>query len=313
MDFLSPSAIPPPITPPFERESFVPGVDGTRLYVRAYDRPEHGDGPNVRGFFTDGIGCDGFIWKRSWERIAESLSLTHWNYRGHGRSAPPTDADRLSIEDCAEDLERVIRAEPEQPNVLFGHSMGVQVALEHYRKYPGSTRALVLICGSYGKVTHTVRGMPILEYILPSLTRFVEKYPEVVRAVWPRIPHETALRMALKLGDLDPDNARIEDIVPYMTHMASVDIAMFLRMLKFAGEHTAESYLEEVHVPTLVIAGERDTFTPAWLSTSMAHRIPDAELLMVPGGSHAAPLEQPDLVHDAIMKFLRDRVGIGKS
>jgi pimeloyl-ACP methyl ester carboxylesterase len=86
-----------------------------------------------------------------------------------------------------------------------------------------------------------------------------------------------------------------------MTH---VDLPMFLRMLRAAGEHSAEEWLGEVDVPVLVVAGEMDTFTPASLSEWMAERIPNAELLMVAGGSHVAPIEQPELVRERIRAFV---------
>ena len=57
-------------------------------------------------------------------------------------------------------------------------------------------------------------------------------------------------------------------------------------------------------VPVLVVAGSRDGFTPPDLSAAMAAAVPDAELLVVDGGSHTAPLERPEFVNDAVVAFL---------
>ncbi|NOU30593.1 MAG: alpha/beta hydrolase [Polyangiaceae bacterium] len=307
---IPPPSVPPAAIaePPFATSTFALAEDGTRLFVRS-TAPD--DTESVRSFFCDGIGCDGFIWKHAWDVIAPLMPMTHWHYRGHGRSAPPQVAENITIVDHAKDLQRVREGAGDPPCVIFGHSMGVQVALEAYRRNPEKIRALVLVCGSYGKVTQTVRGVPIVEMILPSLLRFVDKYPEIIRAVWTRVPHEMALRVAWKMGDLDPENGRIEDVLPYMTHMSSVDIGMFLRMLKAAGEHSAEDFLGDIRVPVLIVAAERDTFTPVWLSESMARRIPESDYLMVPAGSHAAPVEQPEIVNAAFVKFLKERVHVG--
>jgi pimeloyl-ACP methyl ester carboxylesterase len=86
-----------------------------------------------------------------------------------------------------------------------------------------------------------------------------------------------------------------------MTH---VDFPMFLKMLRAAGEHSAEEWLSKVDVPVLVIAGEKDTFTPASLSEFMAEQMPKAELLMIKGGSHVAPIEQPELVSAKLKAFV---------
>ena len=97
---------------------------------------------------------------------------------------------------------------------------------------------------------------------------------------------------------------RDEDMLPYLQHMTHVDFPLFLRMLKGAGEHTSEDYLPEIDVPVLVVAGEKDTFTPAWLSEHMARRMPKAKLVVLPSGSHAAPIEQPDVVLGHVREFL---------
>jgi pimeloyl-ACP methyl ester carboxylesterase len=78
-------------------------------------------------------------------------------------------------------------------------------------------------------------------------------------------------------------------------------------MLRAAGEHDARELLPEVECPVLVVAGERDSFTPAYLAEEMAASMPHAELLVVQNGTHVAPLEYRELVHLRIDKFLRDR------
>jgi pimeloyl-ACP methyl ester carboxylesterase len=254
--------------------------------------------------FCDGILCDGFIWKYLWGELAERCDVAHWHYRGHGRSGAPIDKSRIDIAAHAADLKGVRDDLGDRPCVLLGHSMGTQVALEEWRRYPKNVKGLVLLCGSYGKVTQSFRGMPILDMILPKLMDIVDKQPEIVRAIWSRIPPEVALKAALLARDVDPTNVRREDMLPYLKHMTHVDFRMFLRMLRAAGDHSAEEWLGEVDVPVLVVAGEKDTFTPPSLSEWMAERIPNAELLMVAGGSHVAPIEQPELVRERIRAFV---------
>jgi pimeloyl-ACP methyl ester carboxylesterase len=79
-------------------------------------------------------------------------------------------------------------------------------------------------------------------------------------------------------------------------------------MVRAAQEHDAGPLLSEIRAPTLVVAGERDLFTPRKLSLEMAQRIPSAELLEIPRGSHAALIEQPELINLRLEKFLRERV-----
>ena len=57
-------------------------------------------------------------------------------------------------------------------------------------------------------------------------------------------------------------------------------------------------------MPALVVAAERDLFAPAARCREMAARIPGAELLVLREGSHAALVEQPELVALTLEKFL---------
>jgi pimeloyl-ACP methyl ester carboxylesterase len=262
----------------------------------------------VHAILSDGILCDGFIWKYLWDDLAATLPLVHWHYRGHGRSAPPADPDRIDIAAHAADLGCVRHHVGDPPCVLVGHSMGCQVALEAYRQRPEKVRALVLLCGSFGNVTSTFHGIPVLELVLPKLLDLALKAPDVVRAVWSRLPPQLALKIALRAGEIDPERVHAEDMLPYLSHMTHVDFPMFLRMLRAAGEHTAGDLLAHVDVPVLVVAGDRDTFTPSFLSTAMAEALPHGELLMVTRGTHVTPIEQPELVDARVETFLRERV-----
>jgi pimeloyl-ACP methyl ester carboxylesterase len=298
--------------------AFATADDGTRLFVRM-SRGEQSSA--TCAILCDGIACDGFIWKYLWDDLSQStdppqagrrehqaMPVVHWNYRGHGRSAMPTDPDRVDIPTHAADLMAVRRFAGSGPCVLIGHSMGCQVVLEELRQHREGVRGLVLMCGSYGRVTKTFRGVPILEMILPKMIAAVKKNESFVRALWERIPSDMALKLALKAGDLDPEHFNVEDMRPYVTHMRSLDLPLFLRMLSAAGEHSAEDLLPTVDVPVLVVAGERDTFTPLFLAESMAKAMPKAELFVVKNGSHVAPLEQHDLVGEKVRSFLRELV-----
>lgn len=290
-----------------ESHTTVAAEDGTKLFLRTMPRTSPGSSPALQAIFCDGILCDGFIWKYLWNDLAEVCDVAHWHYRGHGRSGAPVDPARVDIAAHARDLQSVREHLGNRPCILLGHSMGTQVVLENYRRYPENVRALVLLCGSYGKVTQSFRGVPILDKILPKMMEVVDKQPDLARAIWTRLPPEMAFRVALLAGDVDKNHVRREDMLPYLKHMTHVDFPMFLRMLRAAGEHSAEEWLGEVTVPVLVVAGERDTFTPASLSTFMSEAMPNAELLMVPGGTHVAPIEQPELIN-ARIKALVDRV-----
>lgn len=248
--------------------------------------------------------CDGYIYKYLWEDLSAFATVAHWNYRGHGRSALPVDSTRIGVVDHARDLDAVRRHLGDPPVVLVGHSFGTQVALEAFRLRRDRVRALVLLCGSFGRVTYTFHGSDILAGILPNLIEFVEKYPRLARALWSRVPVKLGFALARMTGDIRFGSVRLEDVRPYFEHAAHVDFEMFLRMLREAGEHSAEDLLAKVDIPALVMAGSLDAFTPAVVSEGLAKGIPGSELVLVPGGTHLLPLEEPGRVREAIAAFL---------
>ena len=189
--------------------------------------------------------------------------------------------------------------------------MGTQVALETYRLAPPRTSALVLICGSYGRVTETFHGSDVLKRTLPAIIEKVQAHTGLARALWGRIPPALAFRVARLSGEIDGLAIREEDFAHYWEHINVMDPEVFLPMLRLAGEHSAEDLLSSIDVPTLVIAAERDTFTPAEVAQEMAAKIPGAEHVLIRGGSHAAPVEQPRAMMVAIDKLMDPLVAGG--
>jgi pimeloyl-ACP methyl ester carboxylesterase len=291
----------------YDREGFVEAADGTRLFFE-----ESGDClPPV--ILTDGIGCDGFAWRYLAPRLARNHRIVHWHFRGHGRSGPPIDRDRLSIEDLARDLRAICDALVLERPIIAAHSMGVQVALEYHRQNPGGVAALILMCGTFGRITSTFHGSDLLDQVLPSLIRGTQMFPSVARAVWGRVPAAMAFRVACAGRELDRERIQEEDFQLYWEHASLMDPDVFLRMLQYAGRHDARGFLPQVDVPTLVVAAERDTFTPMALAEEMAAAIPSAELEVIEEASHAAPVEQPDRIAERVEDFLSSRLGIARA
>ncbi len=292
-------------------ETFAIASDGTRLYVR--ERPSRKVASSAAGearpaeeltaLLCDGIACDGFIWKYLWDFLADHARVVHWHYRGHGRSSMPVDPTHIDVTDHARDVDAVRQKVGDPPVVIFGHSFGCQVALEAYRRRREKIRGLVLICGASGRVTHSFKGTDALAQILPGLIERVEAHPHLARALWGNVPAELSLKAATLSGEIDPKLMNPRDLLPYLEHMVDIDLLMFLKMLRAAGEHSAADLLPEVDVPVLVIAGDKDSFTPPRFAEEMARALPKGELVML-NATHVAPLEQRATVHEKIAEFL---------
>ncbi len=282
-------------------DHFAAARDGTRIAWTSV-----GEGvPTV--VLTDGIGCSGFIWRYLEPALAVSHRTLHWNYRGHGRSRPPRDAARATVLDCVDDLFAVLDDAGEEAVVLAGHSMGVQVCIEAHRRAPERVLGLLLVCGAPGRTIDHFHDSPVLRAVFPFVRELVQHFPDTARLLFRTlVPTELALRFAMAFEV----NARLvtrEDLVRYLEDLSRVEPTLFVRMLGSAAEHDPSDHLPAIRVPTLVVAGENDSFTPMWLSVKMHEAIPRSELLVLPGGTHVGPLEHRELVALRVERWFRDR------
>ena len=276
--------------------------DGAEIHVEIEGRGS----PAV--VLCDGLACDGFAWKYLRPVLAEHHRVIHWHYRGHGQSPLPPPGVAPSIPQFAEDLGAVLDAARVRSAVIVGHSMGVQLALEFHRSHGARTRGLVLISGSPGHLLDTFHDTTLLRVALPWLRQGAERFPRVAAALT-RVGVRSGLAMEVAMSlEVNASLLRRSDLQPYFEHVEKLDSRYFLRVMQAAGEHGAEDHLPVVDVPTLVVAGDRDRFTPTWLSRRMALEIPSAELFLVRGGSHTALLERPEEVNRAVLDFLHRRV-----
>jgi len=284
------------------RQDFLEVPDGARLYFQV-----HGEGePGM--VLCDGLGCDGFVWKYLLPELSERYRTLRWHYRGHGRSTVPRDRDRLGMLYTCDDLDRLMAHVGMERAVIFGHSMGVQVALEFQRRHASRCVGLSLLCGSYGNVLDTFHDGTLLKRAFPVLRFLVERFPrpaaQLTRFL---LSTELALRVGLE-AEMNKQLIRRKDVVPYFDHLSRMDPVVFVRSLDSLAEHSACEHLPHTDVPVLIFGGEHDSFIPPWLSRRMADAIPGAELVIVEGGTHTLPLEQPALVSGRVLGFLQERV-----
>ncbi len=280
------------------KPSFAAAPDGTRI---AWTSRGRGAPPVL---LVDGIGCAGYIWRRLAPELARTRRVLHWNYRGHGLSEPPQDLRDATVEACVDDLLAVLDAAGEERAVLAGHSMGVQVALEAHRRAPERVAGLLLVCGAPGKLLDDFHDSGLLRVAFPYARAFFERWPIAASAAFRTVVRsEIAMEYALAF-EVDRNRIRPRDLRRYFDDLSNVDPGVFVRLLESAESHSATAHLPHVRVPTLVVAGERDGFTPMRLSIRMHEAIRGSELLVLPGGTHAGPIEQPELLSRRVRAFL---------
>lgn len=282
------------------RKSTVTSSDGTSIAVH----DTGGSGPPI--VLANGLGGPFTAWRHQVEYLRDQYRIVSWDYRGlYGSTRPAGSPPRVDVPAHVDDLERVLEATGIERAPFIGWSMGVQVLLELYERRPEVVSHLVLVNGTYGKPLETV-AVPLASRVVPKMVEQARRFHEVGSrmlkraSLWP----ETVLwlkRLGLAGGTLDEDLFRELAI-----EFATVDMDLYLAILGALGEHDAAHVLATISVPSLVITGDKDVFTPRQLAQQMARRIPGGEILVVRGATHYAAIEYPELLNLRIEKFLRE-------
>lgn len=278
-------------------ERTIRSFDGTKLYVRS-----EGSGPAL--LFCDGLGCDGYIWKYLRPILAQHYRLIFWHYRGHGRSGPPAHPYAVNLSALRTDLTAVMDGLGVARATMLGHSMGVQLLLDLALFDPLRVAGLVLLCGGPGRPLDTLHGSPSLGRAFPYVRALAQAFPNAAQKLWRAMFQSELCYQWAQAFEVNGALLQREDLQPYFDHLCQMDVRFFMHMVGHMQAHTVVHRLNLVRPKTLIVAGEQDTLTPLRLSQIMSQRVPDAELVVVPKGSHVAPLEQPELVNRHVLRFV---------
>ena len=292
----------------FERSKRVESADGTEI---AYD--VHGErGPWV--VLIPGFVCPDNFWRYLLPRLAETHRVIFLDLRGQGLSgfprAPGRRARNLSPKDFdfarqVADVKAVLDAEEVDEAAFIGHSMGGQLVLEVYRLLRSRVSAIVMLTAPFESPLRTFYGHDF-NSVFHASRLAVQALPRPSVFAWrslflvnPALPHQVA-KLTRALGPA----ARFRDMAPYYRHMAYLDPLVVMMMAEAMRSHSAADVLPQVEVPTLIVAGDKDTFTPMAVAETMHQKIPRAELAVIEGAGHGAVIEKPDEVNETIRDFL---------
>jgi pimeloyl-ACP methyl ester carboxylesterase len=274
--------------------------DGTHIVL--YDTT--GDKPPV--VLANGLGGPFGTWRYQVEYLRERYRLVSWDYRGlSAASRPPGDPPRLDMASHVADLQAVLAETGIERAAFIGWSMGAQVLIELFDRAPERITHLVFVNGTFGRPFETV-AVPLATRIIPRLVRQVQRHHRVGSKLLQRATRWPETLLWLKRLGLIGSTVDAELFREMAADFSELDLELYLRLLRSLGDHDAARVLPQINVPTLVIAGERDAFTPRPIAERMAMRIPDSELLMVRGATHYTAVEYPELVNLRIEKFFRE-------
>jgi pimeloyl-ACP methyl ester carboxylesterase len=252
--------------------------------------------------------CNGYAgtfvaWRAVLPRLDPRLSILIWDYRGMYLSSTPKDKQHMTIEDDSKDLEGMMAAEDIDRAVLAGWSVGVQVALEHYRRRPDQVEALILHNGAPERVLHTSMDGKLAPFLLVPVVYMAQFLYPLMHAGRPLLRLKAAARLSYRLGIVRRNVWHIHEALKALT---GLHLGIYSYMVLRADEHRTADMWSTVKVPTLITFGSEDLLTPEPLVRPVHEAIDGSELYCINEGSHYSLMEYPEVVSARIQQFLDD-------
>lgn len=219
-----------------------------------------------------GLLCDDTIWADIPLRLADLAEVSILSFRGFSSIAAMA--------------EHVLASAPERFAVA-GHSMGGRVALEVVRSAPHRVVGVALLNSG----VHAVRdGEP-------------QSRGRLVRLAY---EHGMSALAAEWLPPMMAGGARTAELMPRLTAMVerSTPDSYAGQIKALLDRPDALPVLPTIGVPTLLLSGSEDTWSPVSQHETMRRRIPHATLFEIHGAGHMAPIERPEAVAVALREWL---------
>jgi pimeloyl-ACP methyl ester carboxylesterase len=239
-----------------------------------------------------------------WRNIAPAITdAGHTAYAvdlfGHGESDRPYDAD-FGITSQAEYLDAAMTALRVARGVLVGVDIGGDIALRLAATRPERVEKLVLIN------TPAFDELPAKD--ITQLQRNTAKF--AVRTTRGILGAAPLLEAVLKASVADPDKHMPAKLIArYLAPFVGKDGTNHLLTLanSISAEDMEDVELREIHVPTLILWGEEDTFVDAKIGEKLTNALPDGRLVRMPGIARLLPEENPEYLIELLMDFIRKR------
>ena len=237
-----------------------------------------GKGPLV--LFLHGIRGNKRNWHRQLEAFSEHFTAAAWDARGYGESDDYPGP--LQFDHFTRDVVRVAQHFGAQKLHLAGASMGGRIARNVALRFPDRLHSVVLV--------GTTPGFDALSP--DEMKRFLAER---------RTSDPDAVRQ------LVGSRARPGAIDELKDSFSRVREESYRKTLEASVAQDRAAPIENIRVPTLVIAGDEDKVYPPAIARDMARRIPGAELVMVRGAGHLPNLERPGRFNEILADFLKRR------
>lgn len=237
-----------------------------------------GEGPLV--LFLHGIRGNRHNWDAQIEALAaKGFKAAAWDARGYGDSEDYPGS--LNFRDhFVGDVLRVAESFSAKKFHLVGLSMGGRIARNVGIYHSDRLYSLTVVNANPG--FNSMSADDVRRFVTERKTRT----PESIRKLLGPNPRKGAYEELVQSIDMIRDDS-------------------YRKTLEASVAQDRDAPIENIRVPTLIVAGDEDKVYPPELARGMAQRIPGAELATMKGAGHLANLEQPEDFNRLLLEFLK--------
>lgn len=225
------------------------------------------------------------IWEPSFELLSRDWRVVAFDHDGVGETKVPVT--EISHEHHIETLLSVLDAQDVGRCVVAGDSANAAVAIAAALQEPDRFDGLVVVNGhAWG-------------FDRPEVHRFIDGL---------RNQFDATVDFFVDLVFPEPDSAHLKAWLRDIIRRTGPDAAAAILEANLAID--LRPRLAELDIPALIIHGRLDAVSAAAMDDAreMAHRLPDAELVLIDDAGHLPLLSRPEVVAHHLAGFLTARL-----
>ena len=241
-------------------------------------------------FFLHGISGNTEIWCPQLGLFSNKFRAIGWNARGYGNSKAINHT--IDFSEFAKDLYRLTKHLRLEKINLCGHSMRGRIALDVAERFPEIVNSLILL-NTFFTYDKKFSFKQRQGFLLNRRKLLIEDGLTL---------EEFGLKIILQMLGKNASGATKLKI---LNTRCSLNISSYINAVESMVMYEKVCNLESLSVPTLILAGARDTIPPPpAIALKMNDRIENSVLIMIESIGLCLNLEEPQLFNGNISKFL---------
>lgn len=241
--------------------------------------------------FIGGLSSSTLNWEGQVPFFSEHYRCIVFDNRGSGLSGKPVGP--YTMKTLAEDALRLLDSLHIPKTLVFSLSMGGMIALELASIAPSRIRAMLLGCTNAGGRDRVPASPEVVSLLVNNAGLTREQITAKTTTLLFSRKFRTENPKVIEEHYLQQISVPAQPWYAFQAQLAAID--------RF--DRTAD--LKEIKIPALVVTGTEDVLVPPANSNYLASKLPNSELLRIPGAGHALHVECRDFLNRAAHDFYR--------